>query len=64
MTRRQTLKAIEQANPGIKVRYNSDLGEYVVRMLDSKADEGYFTDDLDDAAGTARLMFNARYVRS
>lgn len=41
---------------GVTIRHDTEWGEYVVRIAGSPADEGYHTNDLEDAYDTGRAM--------
>ncbi len=67
MTRTQFLKAIKASNPGMTVRWIPDTREYrvafhwsLVNGRDTEA-SAYYTNDRDDAATTARAMWDARF---
>lgn len=59
--KRTFCKRVEESNPGIVCRWKSETNEYRVNFRDGTEDSAYYTNDADDAAGTARAMWNQRY---
>ncbi len=51
------------AERGITITYNADDQEFTVKPRGSKADDAYFTSDMDDAFGTANAMLQTRLSR-
>lgn len=51
------IETIELQGHTCKVMFNPHYGEYVVR-LNGNAKTDYFTDDKDDAIGTAKMMLS------
>lgn len=50
-TVRTALRAV-----GVTIKHDTEWEEYVVRLAGSPADEGYHTNDLEDAYDTGRAM--------
>lgn len=62
MTLNQFTKAVKQANPGITIRWKADVQEFRVNFVGGAEETAYYTADRDDAAQTARAMWDSRYI--
>ena len=64
--RARFIAGIKAANPGLAVRYIPATGEYRVTFADMVACDreanAYYSNDRDDVAATARLMWERRYL--
>ena len=63
MTIKQFCKSVREANPGITITWQSEVGEFRINLTNGSEATAYYTDDRDDAAATAKAMWDYRYKK-